>query len=67
MSNPQTETVRLGRRVCRYCRRPYRAPVGSKRDGCTDCAPRFDDLADEAERVRADVERAHATGDGIPF
>lgn len=40
----ETETVRYSVRVCRWCRRRYVAPIGSRPKGCPSCAPTlFDD------------------------
>lgn len=33
------ETIRMGVRVCRYCRQRYAWPIGSKTAGCPRCQP----------------------------
>jgi hypothetical protein len=50
MSGKREPGVRPGKRVCRYCRREYRAVVGEKVHACPECAPR---LLDVPPRPRA--------------
>lgn len=69
MNRDATTRPRLTKRVCRYCRREYRAPVGSRPHACPDCAPAILDAIGEAERYAAlDAAAAAGTGhEGIPF
>lgn len=65
--NPQVEPAALTVRICRWCRREYRAPKGERWAGCRECAPTFTDaLAPElgSEQPPAELE---PPDDGIPF
>jgi len=35
-------TLKLTKRVCRWCRRECRAPKGERWKGCLDCAPQLE-------------------------
>lgn len=65
MDRDATTRPRLTKRVCRYCRREYRAPVGTRPHACPECAPTIEQ---ELERAEADAAAREGTGhEGIPF
>lgn len=67
MSAPETETVKLTKRRCRYCRAEYRAPRGERWHACRDCAPTFYDALAEPEPAEAPAGGFVPPDDGIPF
>lgn len=69
MNRDATTRARLTKRRCRYCRREYRAPLGSRPHACPECAPTILGAIEEAER-HARLDEAAASGhghEGIPF
>lgn len=61
--NPQVDATEYTARICRYCRRPYAAPKGSRPHACGRCAPTIMDAiasapsADDGEPVTEHGQR----------
>lgn len=48
MTEQRVDVVEPTPRVCRYCRKPYLAPLGSRPHACRDCAPTIEMAIEDA-------------------